>query len=335
MAKKFVRGITDIKTISNQDFDTNNVNDLLSDGQNNYIHRKKGNSEEYHNLTNNLKTLQSDNTDLLTVTNYNNTTNSATIRPKHDSQKEQVLESTDNTILIEHGENGTEETTSVDVNPEEVLVHENLLTDYGISKTTTGTQTTLGIGYTQVAFNYDLNTLRNGRVRSAGFQNAPKNSTWFLVTSFNEGDFTIQEAIELIDPKNTVYKRTKQDGVWGPWREQAGDKELYTAKETYNHENATFKTFFKTVGNEEEFNFLAKMDKSATSASFTLNQHDTAVFEYLIDTYGLNGTVNIHGSAFSLNGSTLTFLNNTSAQYNPHIITFSDIIPTSSINTNQ
>lgn len=130
MAKKFVRGITDIKTINNQDFDTNNVNDLLSDGKHNYIHRKKQDgSEEYHNLTNNLKTLQSDNTDLLTVTNYNNTTNSATIRPKHDSQKEQLLESTDETILISHGKNGTEETTNVDVNPAKVLEHDNLISN--------------------------------------------------------------------------------------------------------------------------------------------------------------------------------------------------------------
>ena len=71
MAKKFVRGITDVKTINNQDFDTNNVNDLLSDGQYNYIHRKKGKNEEYHNLTDNIKTLSSDNTELLSVTNYN------------------------------------------------------------------------------------------------------------------------------------------------------------------------------------------------------------------------------------------------------------------------
>ena len=49
MAKKLVRGITHVKTINNQDFDTNNVNDLLSDGQYNYIHRKKGKNEEYHN----------------------------------------------------------------------------------------------------------------------------------------------------------------------------------------------------------------------------------------------------------------------------------------------
>lgn len=130
MAKKFVRGITDVKTINNQDFDTNNVNDLLSDGEHNYIHRKKKDkSEEYHNLTNNIKTIKSDNTDLLTVKNNNNTTNSATLSPKHDKLKEQVIESTRNTIDIEYGENGTEETTKVDTNPQKVLEHDNLITN--------------------------------------------------------------------------------------------------------------------------------------------------------------------------------------------------------------
>ena len=129
MAKKIVRGITDVKTITNQDFDTNNVNDLLSDGQYNYIHRKKGKTEEYHNLTDNIKTISSDNTELLSVTNYNKTTNTATLHPKHDAQKEQVLESTRNTITINHGENGTAEKTTVDTNPQKVLEHENLISD--------------------------------------------------------------------------------------------------------------------------------------------------------------------------------------------------------------
>ena len=129
MAKKIVRGITDVKTINNQDFDTNNVNDLLSDGQYNYIHRKKGKSEEYHNLTDNIKTLSSDNTELLSVTNYNKTTNTATLHPKHDAQKEQVLESTRDTITINHGTNGTDEKTTVDTNPQKVLEHENLISD--------------------------------------------------------------------------------------------------------------------------------------------------------------------------------------------------------------
>ena len=129
MAKKIVRGITDVKTITNQDFDTNNVNDLLSDGQYNYIHRKKGKNEEYHNLTDNIKTISSDNTELLSVTNYNKTTNTATLHPKHDKQKEQVLESTRDTITINHGTNGTAEKTTVDTNPQKVLEHENLISD--------------------------------------------------------------------------------------------------------------------------------------------------------------------------------------------------------------
>ena len=129
MAKKIVRGITDVKTITNQDFDTNNVNDLLSDGQYNYIHRKKGKSEEYHNLTDNIKTISSDNTELLSVTNYNKTTNTATLHPKHDAQKEQVLESTRNTVTVHHGTNGTAEKTTVDTNPQKVLEHENLISD--------------------------------------------------------------------------------------------------------------------------------------------------------------------------------------------------------------
>ena len=129
MAKKFVRGITDVKTINNQDYDTNNVNDLLSDGQYNYIHRKKGKTEEYHNLTDNIKTISSDNTELLSVTNNNKTTNTATLHPKHDNQKEQVLESTRNTITIRHATNGTAEKTTVDTNPQKVLEHENLISD--------------------------------------------------------------------------------------------------------------------------------------------------------------------------------------------------------------
>ena len=129
MAKKIVRGITDVKTINNQDYDTNNVNDLLSDGQYNYIHRKKGETEEYHNLTDNIKTISSDNTELLSVTNNNKTTNTATLHPKHDAQKEQLLESTRNTISIHHGTNGTAEKTTVDTNPQKVLEHENLISD--------------------------------------------------------------------------------------------------------------------------------------------------------------------------------------------------------------
>ena len=227
MAKKIVRGITDVKTINNQDFDTNNVNDLLSDGQYNYIHRKKGKNEEYHNLTDNIKTISSDNTELLSVTNNNKTTNTATLHPKHDAQKEQVLESTRDTVTIHHGTNATDEKTTVDTNPEKVLEHSNLLCDYGISKKTTGNTTTLGLEYTKVERNFDLNNLINGNVRGEGLVNSP-NDDWLFVSSFalEGGKYAIQEATTVVNTPNTTYRRTKKAGVWGAWSEQVGDKSV-------------------------------------------------------------------------------------------------------------
>ena len=226
MAKKFVRGITDIKKINNQDFDTNNVNDLLSDGEHNYIHRKKGKTDEYHNLTDNLKTISSSNTDLIEVTNNNTTNNTATLNPKHDSQKEQVLESTRNTITIAHGANGTTETTKVDTNPAKVLEHSNLITDYGISKNTTGNTTKLSLEYTRVNDGYNLNNLFNGRVRGTNFINAPESGTWLFVSAYSESKYTVQEAVVIIGTNNTTYIRTRQSGVWQEWREQVGDKSV-------------------------------------------------------------------------------------------------------------
>ena len=225
MAKKFVRGITDVKTINNQDFDTNNVNDLLSDGQYNYIHRKKGKTEEYHNLTDNIKTISSDNTELLSVTNNNKTTNTATLSPKHDKQKEQVLESTRNTIAINHGENGTDEKTTVDTNPKKVLEHENLLTDYGISKSNSGNNTTLGIEYTKVDDGFDLNDFKTGFIQGTNLVNAPYQNTWFFVEAFTHTGFSVQKATHMGDniPQFTRYKA---NGKWSDWKNQVRDKSV-------------------------------------------------------------------------------------------------------------
>ena len=225
MAKKIVRGITDVKTINNQDFDTNNVNDLLSDGQYNYIHRKKGKNEEYHNLTDNIKTISSDNTELLSVTNYNKTTNTALLSPKHDAQKEQVLESTRDTITINHGTNGTAEKTTVDTNPQKVLEHENLQTTYGISKATSGNTTTLGIEYTQVDDGFDLNELSNGFIRGNNMVNAPYTNTSFFVEAFSQPNFAVQIAYHMGEniPK---FQRFKASGGWSEWRRQVGDKSV-------------------------------------------------------------------------------------------------------------
>ena len=288
MAKKFVRGITDVKTINNQDFDTNNVNDLLSDGQYNYIHRKKGKNEEYHNLTDNIKTISSDNTELLAVTNNNKTTNTATLHPKHDAQKEQVLESTRNTIAINHGTNGTAEKTTVDTNPEKVLEHENLLTDYGISKNTTGNTTKLGLEYTKVEDGFDLNNLENGRVRCGNFVNAPKESTYFYVSSFTEGYYTIQDAVTLKDDKNTTYRRIKQRATWGSWREQVGDKSTIDGLLAQKQDVLTAGTGITIQGNT-----ISTTGSGATSSirlfdgglDFTAFKHDVANGDYTLTTF--------------------------------------------------
>lgn len=250
MAKKIVRGITDVKTINNQDFDTNNVNDLLSDGQYNYIHRKKGESEEYHNLTDNIKTLSSDNTELLSVTNYNKTTNTATLHPKHDSQKEQVLESTRNTITINHGTNGTAEKTTVDTNPQKVLEHENLLTINGISKTTTENVTTIGLK-TIDNYSVDLNELTETclvRPTDDALNLPVVGVGQGILTVVKNGD-TVSQQYHDID--NTVYTRLGKyfEGEWRwlPWTDVSGGRTTLHYYYTYG---LNFKAFKQVVSNE-------------------------------------------------------------------------------------
>ena len=361
MAKKFVRGITDVKTINNQDYDTNNVNDLLSDGQYNYIHRKKGKNEEYHNLTDNIKTLSSDNTELLAVTNNNKTTNTATLHPKHDAQKEQVLESQNNTITINHGTNGTAEKTTVDTNPKKVLEHENLLTDYGIDKTTIGNTTKLVLKYTGVADGFDLNNLKRGKVKCSHFVNAPKDNTFYFVSASRDGDNIIQEATELLTPNNDKYVRTRVNSEWGAWRQQVGDKsvidallaqkqdklsssggigvlsnntlrQLYMSKREYTDNNGFLKTHVTLVSLntdkevvEEEYSFILKINKGSQDATFTLTGHDKDKFNNIITAYGVDNTVRINGCLFTLSDHTLTVSTDANTGSN-YVITFCDII---------
>lgn len=321
MAKKFVRGVTGVDDIESFDKTLTNVNDLISDGQNTYVHTKKGKNEFYYKVTDG-------------VTSVN---------------------STGGTISVEKSDNGT---VNLNTNPQKVLEHDNLLTDYGISKTTSGNTTKLALEYTK-ADRFDLNKLSNGRIRGANLLNAPS-SDFYYVSSFSEYTYCIQEATKLTDYLNTTFRRTRQEGVWGPWREQVGDKsvidgllaqkqntitnntsigvngsglqQLYTQKQTYNVSGGLLKTHVKSVAQntsvstaEEEFNFIAKIDKGVPSVNFTLNEHDTAKFNNIMTTYGQNNTVRISGCVFTLSGSTLTVstTNNTDQNY---VITFSDII---------
>ena len=72
MAKKFVRGVTGVEDIESYDKTLTNVNDILSDGEDTYVHTKKGKTESYYKLTDGIKQVEStDNT--LTITNEDGT----------------------------------------------------------------------------------------------------------------------------------------------------------------------------------------------------------------------------------------------------------------------
>lgn len=323
MAKKFVRAVTGVDDIESFDKTLTNVNDILSDGENTYVHTKKGKVESYYNLTDNVKTIQS----------------------------------SGGTITVEKDENGT---VNLKTNPQKVLEHVNLLTDYGISKTSSGNATKLAVEYSSVTDGFDLNNLVNGRVKSAKFLNAPIDNYWFFVSSFSSTNFIFQEAYTVHEFKFKLYKRYKDGGVWQPWREQVGDKsvidgllaqkqntitnntsvgivgtglrQLYNRPTTYTAVNGILKTSYKSIAvntspnnPEEQFNFIVKINKSVTSVDFTLNPYDESKFNKLISFYGSNNTVCISGCVFTLSGSTLTVstTNNTAQNY---VITFSDII---------
>ena len=231
MAKKIVRGITDVKTINNQDYDTNNVNDLLSDGQYNYIHRKKGENEEYHNLTDNIKTISSDNTELLTVTNNNKTTNTATLHPKHDKQKEQVIDSTRDTITINHGTNGTAEKTTVDTNPAKVLEHEKLKTGDGLTTSFNTDETTIMFKATPKPAETNLNTLGEGIIRGNGFsidqvpdgeKGSPAAYVTINISENRKVQFYIRQS-RFENDKIRLYYRFIIHGEVTEWKQMVGD----------------------------------------------------------------------------------------------------------------
>lgn len=283
MAKKIVRGITEIKDINKQDFDTNNVNDILSDGEHNYIHRKKGNSEEYHNLTDNIKTISSDNTDLLTVTNNNKTNNTATLSPKHDAKKEQVLESTRQTISIHHGRNGTDEKTTVDTNPQKVLEHDKLKTGDGLATLFSSDETTIVFKPTKKTAATNLNALNDGVIWGNGFNeeqvpNRENSSTATYITLQADTSKKVQFYIrESVNAGNIVmYYRFIKEGSVTEWKQMAVDnqqllsllaqkqntltssssigiiggsnlRQLYVPSNSYTHSNGLLKTRLKSI----------------------------------------------------------------------------------------
>lgn len=327
MAKKFVRGVTGIEDIESYDKTLTNVNDILSDGQDTYVHTKKGKNESYYKLTDSVK----------------------------------QVESTDNMLTISKNDGTVSISNSGMATKEELAGKENTLSvDYGISKTTSGNTTKLGIEYTGVPDGFDLNNLYNGNIKGFNLNHAPQNNTWYFVSACGDSNFAIQDAKLLFSP-NTTYRRTKENGVWNDWREQVGDKsaidallaqkqntlssstsigalssnqliQLYCVKNTYTHANGLLKTHVKNVAENtnvnamlEEFNFTVKINQNAENIVVTLDSHDTTTFNKIMTKYGSNNAVRISGCVFTLSGSSLTVstTNNTAQNY---VITFSDIL---------
>lgn len=179
MANKFVRGITNVKNIGKQSFDTNNVNDLLSDGEHSYIHRKKkDNSEEYHCLTDNVKKVVSTKDNLLKIDN-DTSTNTVKLTP---------LWSEGQTYAAGDG----------------ILIEDGVI---------------IGNYATRHVEGLDLNTVKHGVVRGNNFTNAPEENTWFYVTTYSEDQFSVQKAIrQPINNKSyKEYVRYKKLNVWDEW----------------------------------------------------------------------------------------------------------------------
>ena len=339
MAKKFVRGVTGVDDIDKLDKTLTNVNDLISDGQNTYVHTKKGNTQLYYKITDGVKSIQS----------------------------------TGNTINVEKS---NDETVNLNTNPRKVLEHDNLTVTGGLVKShIAGMNTTnLSVDFNGVQSkmqasdgitiegntikptildNYggDLNQLTsNSLVKPSNkATNMPPNvDAYGILYVYRIGNVINQLYINFSDAKCYMRTATKdwKYEKWNDWKllQQSlttnesigvygtGLRQLYTNKQTYSNADGILKTHVKSLSSntsvttaEDEFNLFVKINKGATSATFTLNDNDKTKFTNIMSAYGDKYSVNISGCVFTLSGSTLTVStsNNTNQNY---VITFSDII---------
>lgn len=241
MAKKFVRGVTGIEDIESYDKTLTNVNDILSDGQDTYVHTKKGKTESYYKLTDSLKSITSDNSELITVTK-DDTTNTATLHPKHDNAKEQTLESTRGTVTIQHAENGSSATTKVDTNQQKVLEHDNLIAGTYLTKTHVD-----GENKTTLKVSDDFVGIVNGK------QNQLSTNTSIGVLSDN----TLRQLF--------YYKKT--------YTLPGGILKTHVKSLAQNTNVNT---------QQDEFNFNLRINQGQSSLTFNLNEADTTFFRSVL-----------------------------------------------------
>lgn len=123
MAKKFVRGVTGVDDIEKLDKSLTNVNDLVSDGKNTYVHTKKGKNELYYNITNSVNQVQSSDK-TLTITKQNDTVTIA----NNTLATKQELASKQNTLMAGAGINLNNNTISVIHTPQSTVDCNNIIT---------------------------------------------------------------------------------------------------------------------------------------------------------------------------------------------------------------
>ena len=321
MSKKFVRGVTGIEDIESYDKTLTNVNDILSDGKDTFVHTKKGKTESYYNLTDGVKQVKSSD-GTLTISKDDagsvSIANSGLATKQQLSGKQDVLTVgdglglTNNKIEIKPTENNNplnvngfyKGNINGDVYPSSIISlasqnAQNVQLSFRESVTSLG----------QIVMWYRF--VRNG---------VPTN--WKSATIDKD---TIDQ--QLSQKQNTLTSNTSIGVLSNNQLQQ-----LFSQKQTYTHANGLLKTHVKNVAenttintNIEEFNFTVKINQNATNIVVTLNAHDTTAFNKIMTKYGSNNTVNISGCVFTLSGSSLTITttNNTNQNY---VITFSDIL---------
>ena len=321
MAKKFVRGVTGIEDIESYDKTLTNVNDILSDGQDTYVHTKKGKNESYYKLTDGVKQVKSTDS-MLTISKDDTGTvsiaNSGLATKQQLSAKQDALTVGDGLSLsnnkIEIKPTDNTNPLNVDGFYKGIVAGDNLSSSI-ISLTTQNGK--------NVQLRFRESGVSQGKmIMWYRFVNNGEATDWKLATIDKD---TIDQ--QIAQKQNTLASNTSIGVLSNNQLQQ-----LFSQKQTYTHANGLLKTHVKNVAenttintNIEEFNFTVKINQNATNIVVTLNAHDTSAFNKIMTKYGSNNTVRISGCVFTLSGSSLTVstTNNTAQNY---VITFSDIL---------
>ena len=320
MAKKFVRGVTGVEDIESFDKTLTNVNDIVSDGQDTYVHTKKGKTESYYKLTDSVKQVESSD-ELLTITKEDGTVSIANsgLATKEELATKQGTLTTGDGLNINNNVISIEPKATITAPNKNGLYYGNVVSD--------------GAPYNCISLKTD-----NSKYVQLAFRNSVGDASKIVgryrfiindeVTPWQEMLIDNQTIMNYLARKQDTLSSNTSIGVLS--NNQL--RQLFFNRHTYAVTNGFLKTHVKSVSENtsvnaqlEEFNFTVKIKQNAQNIVVTLNEHDTTAFTKIMATYGSNNSVRISGCVFSLSGSSLTIstTNNTNQNY---VITFSDIL---------